>query len=97
MTKEWHVAHGRSLRLGEKSVIMGILNVTPDSFSDGGHHNDLETAIAVAGQMLTDGATIIDVGGESTRPGSAPVDEEEEKRRILPVIREVRKHTTCII
>lgn len=97
MTKEWHVAHGRSLRLGEKSVIMGILNVTPDSFSDGGHHNDLETAIAVAGQMLTDGATIIDVGGESTRPGAAAVDSATEIARVVPVIEALAKRYDCFI
>ncbi len=55
MTKEWHLAHGRNIRLGEKSVIMGILNVTPDSFSDGGHHNDLDRAIEAAERMLGEG------------------------------------------
>ncbi len=59
---------------------MGILNVTPDSFSDGGQHDELEKAIDVAGQMLADGATIIDVGGESTRPGAAAVDPKWRSR-----------------
>ncbi len=63
MIKQWQLAHGRNLQLGAKSVIMGILNVTPDSFSDGGHHNDLDKALIVAKTMLDDGATIIDVGG----------------------------------
>src|SRR5690242_19736065 len=65
---------------------MGILNVTPDSFSDGGAHFDRERALEHARQMATDGADVIDVGGESTRPGAAPVDEGEELRRVLPVI-----------
>ncbi|MFK0684959.1 dihydropteroate synthase [Ochrobactrum sp. BD67] len=97
MTKEWHLAHGQSLRLGDKSVIMGILNVTPDSFSDGGHHNDLEKAVEAAGQMLADGATIIDVGGESTRPGAAAVDAETEISRVVPVIEALAKQYDCII
>jgi dihydropteroate synthase len=66
--------------------VMGILNVTPDSFSDGGAHFDRERALEHARQMAADGADVIDVGGESTRPGAAPVDEGEELRRILPVI-----------
>jgi dihydropteroate synthase len=65
---------------------MGILNVTPDSFSDGGRFLDPEVAIAHGLAMVADGATVIDVGGESTRPGAAPVDEAEERRRVLPVI-----------
>ncbi len=85
---------------GSRTYVMGILNVTPDSFSGDGLLNTtglLEAAIEQAVGFEEDGADILDIGGESTRPGSAPVDEEEEKRRILPVIREVRKHTTCII
>jgi dihydropteroate synthase len=66
--------------------IMGILNITPDSFSDGGCFNELETAVAHARQMAVDGAAIIDVGGESTRPGSELVSPNEELRRVLPVI-----------
>lgn len=97
MTKEWHLAHGRSLRLGDKSVIMGILNVTPDSFSDGGHHNEFKRAVDVAGQMLADGATIIDVGGESTRPGAATVNSETEIARVVPVIRALVEKYDCII
>ncbi|MBB4094752.1 dihydropteroate synthase [Ochrobactrum pecoris] len=97
MTKEWHLAHGRSLRLGDKSVIMGILNVTPDSFSDGGHHNEFEKAVDVAGQMLADGATIIDVGGESTRPGAAAVNSETEIARVVPIIEALVEKYGCII
>ena len=65
---------------------MGILNVTPDSFSEGGRHFDPDDAVKHAGQMVTDGADIVDVGGESTRPGSDPVAAEEELERVLPVI-----------
>lgn len=67
-------------------IIMGILNVTPDSFSDGGRYPSTELALVQARQMLEDGADIIDIGGESTRPGSLPVNETEEMRRVLPVI-----------
>jgi dihydropteroate synthase len=70
----------------DEPVVMGILNVTPDSFSDGGKFNDVGAAIAHGRQMAADGAAIIDVGGESTRPGAAPVPEAEELRRIIPVI-----------
>jgi dihydropteroate synthase len=72
---------------------MGILNVTPDSFADGGRHADPAHAVAAAHEMVDAGADIIDIGGESTRPGSAPVDADEEMRRILPVIRGVAGRT----
>lgn len=75
----------RRLRL-EQAQVMGILNVTPDSFSDGGAHAGVEAALAHARQMLADGAAIIDVGGESTRPGATPVSEAEEMARIVPVV-----------
>jgi len=65
---------------------MGVLNVTPDSFSDGGRYLDPDRALARARQMRDEGADLLDVGGESTRPGAPPVDEEEEKRRVLPVL-----------
>lgn len=70
----------------EKTLIMGILNVTPDSFSDGGLFNDVDTAVAHGKKMVSDGADVIDVGGESSRPGSAPLSEKEELDRILPVV-----------
>lgn len=70
---------------------MGILNVTPDSFSDGGLHHSVDAALQHAGQLVQQGAHIIDVGGESTRPGAAPVSEEEELRRTEPVIRALRQ------
>ena len=70
----------------DRTLVMGILNVTPDSFSDGGEHATVETAVAHAQKMLAEGADIIDVGGESTRPGATRVSVAEEQRRILPVI-----------
>ena len=82
----------RILRCGELSLdlsvphVMGILNVTPDSFSDGGKHNGKAQAIVHAKQMIADGATVIDVGGESTRPGASVVEVEEEIRRVVPVV-----------
>lgn len=78
-----------ALNLNEKTFIMGILNVTPDSFSDGGNYNEVEAAVRHAKEMVIDGAHIIDIGGESTRPGFAKVSEEEELRRVLPMIRAV--------
>jgi dihydropteroate synthase len=81
----------RALMLGEKTYIMGILNVTPDSFSDGGKFLDPGAAIDHAKLMVEQGADIIDVGGESSRPGSEPVSVEDEKRRVIPVIRKLVK------
>jgi len=75
------------LPLGERTLVMGILNVTPDSFSDGGRFVDLEQAVEQARQMVEAGADVIDIGGESTRPGSEPVDATEELDRVLPIIR----------
>jgi dihydropteroate synthase len=74
-----------------RTLVMGIINTTPDSFADGGKHLDAEVAIEAAVEMLRAGAEIVDVGGESTRPGSLPVDPEEELRRAIPVIREVSR------
>ncbi|WP_281883935.1 dihydropteroate synthase [Paenibacillus sp. YYML68] len=79
------------LQYGERTLIMGILNVTPDSFSDGGQYAHVEAAVERARQMAAEGADILDVGGESTRPGAAYVDAEEEQRRVLPVIRAIRE------
>jgi dihydropteroate synthase len=70
----------------EKTLIMGILNVTPDSFSDGGLFDNVDTAVAHGKKMVSDGANLIDIGGESTRPGAAPLTENEELGRILPVL-----------
>ena len=79
-------ARGRLLELGPKTLIMGILNVTPDSFSDGGLYANPGEAVARAWQIAEDGADILDVGGESTRPGSQRVSADEELRRLLPVL-----------
>ncbi|HWK66263.1 MAG TPA: dihydropteroate synthase [Rhizobiaceae bacterium] len=82
----WQLAHGRQLELGTKALLMGILNVTPDSFSDGGAFDAPDRALAHAEEMVAQGAAIIDVGGESTRPGALPISAEEEQSRILPII-----------
>ena len=76
--------------------VMGILNVTPDSFSDGGKHNSQKQAVAYALQMIADGATVIDIGGESTRPGALVVEVEEEIRRVVPVVEELAQHKVII-
>jgi dihydropteroate synthase len=77
---------GRSLALGERTLVMGIINVTPDSFSDGGQLIDAGHAIEAGVRMAEEGADLLDVGGESTRPGAQPLDAGEERRRVLPVI-----------
>jgi dihydropteroate synthase len=77
--------------------IMGILNVTPDSFSDGGRHNDLDTALFHAEKMIQQGAVLIDVGGESTRPGAAVVSTQEELDRVVPVVEAIHKNLDAII
>jgi dihydropteroate synthase len=88
---QWNVG-SRVLELGRRTLIMGVVNVTPDSFSDGGLCIDAEKAVVHAERLLDDGATIIDVGGESTRPGvSEPISEEEERKRVLPVIRDLKR------
>ncbi len=81
----------REMRLGEKTLIMGVLNITPDSFSDGGRFFEKEKAVRRVLEIVEEGANIIDIGGESSRPGSEPISEEEELRRILPVLTEVRE------
>ena len=81
----WQTARG-AIDLGSHGALMGILNVTPDSFSDGGEYFSRESAVEHAIRMCEEGAAIIDVGGESTRPGSSPVSAGEERRRVLPVI-----------
>lgn len=80
-----------------RSNIMGILNVTPDSFSDGGQHNDLDRALFHAEEMIQQGAVLIDVGGESTRPGAAPVSLQEELDRVVPVVEAIHKNLDAII
>ncbi len=86
-------AGGRDFDLSRRTLIMGILNVTPDSFSDGGRYLDTDRAVERALAMVEQGADIIDVGGESSRPGSEPVSEEEETRRVVGVIEAIAKKT----
>ncbi|HEX9913250.1 MAG TPA: dihydropteroate synthase [candidate division Zixibacteria bacterium] len=85
--------HNRRLNLSSRTHLMGILNVTPDSFSDGGRFFKLDEAIKQGVNLAEEGADIIDIGGESTRPGSEPVSLEEELRRVMPVIEELAKRT----
>ncbi len=90
---QWIVkGDGLSLELGQRTLVMGILNVTPDSFSDGGQFLSPDRAFEHAEAMASDGADLIDVGGESSRPGSDPIRVEEETRRIIPVIERIAKH-----
>ena len=82
--------HRQPLTLGQRALVMGILNVTPDSFSDGGQHNAVDAALAHARLMLAEGADILDIGGESTRPGADPVGVQDELDRVIPVIDTIR-------
>jgi dihydropteroate synthase len=93
----WKLAHGRTLTLGPKGLLMAIINVTPDSFSDGGHNLQTADAVDNALRAIADGADIIDIGGESTRPGAAEVSPEEEQARVLPVIEALASRTDAII
>jgi dihydropteroate synthase len=97
MVTVWRVGHGQSVQLGVASVLVGVLNVTPDSFSDGGRFNVADAAIAHAKAMRHEGALIIDVGGESTRPGAEPVDAATEQARVLPIIEALRSETDALI
>ncbi|SER16132.1 dihydropteroate synthase [Piscibacillus halophilus] len=90
--RQLDINENMTLQFDQETVVMGILNVTPDSFSDGGKFNSTSTAIKHAGQMVNDGAKIIDIGGESTRPGHKPVEADEEIGRVVPVIEELTKH-----
>ena len=87
----------KSLPLGRQTHIVGILNLTPDSFSDGGQFVDLDRAQEHFYKMISEGASIIDIGGESTRPGHMPISVEEEIRRVLPFIEKIRGETDCLI
>lgn len=88
---------GHELPIGDRTIIMGILNVTPDSFSDGGNYIRVEDAVRRARQMVAEGADIIDIGGESTRPGFAKVTQEEELHRVIPVIEALSKEVNVPI
>lgn len=95
--RDWQLAHGRYITLGPKGILMGILNVTPDSFSDGGKLRNVDVAVSAALQMVEEGAAIIDIGGESTKPNAVPVSAKEEQARVLPVIEALSKKTDALI
>ena len=92
----WTASSDRVLSL-EPFAIMGVVNITPDSFSDGGQFADQEDAARYALQLVDEGATVIDVGGESTRPGAARVSAEEQVRRVVPVIARIRARSNVAI
>lgn len=96
MKRLWRI-HGKDHDLNQSGMVMGIVNVTPDSFSDGGRFLDASRAVEHALHLVAEGADILDIGGESTRPGADPVEEAEELRRVLPVIRAVRSQTRTLI
>ena len=93
---EWKLAR-RALVVTERTLVMGVLNVTPDSFSDGGQFRDTDRAVARAEEMVAEGADILDIGGESTRPGAGAVPAEEELRRVVPVIERLSAKVTVPI
>ena len=98
MIKEYILqVNGKEFTLGPKTWIMGVLNVTPDSFSDGGQYSDKNKAIERGLRLIEEGSDIIDIGGESTRPGSEPIPAEEETRRVIPVIKALREKTETLI
>lgn len=90
-------AGGVTLDFRKETVVMGILNITPDSFSDGGKFNEIEAAVERAKQLVADGAKVIDVGGESTRPGYTRISDEEEIARVIPVIKAIRAEIDAVI
>lgn len=90
-------SRGKTLELGKRTVIMGVVNITPDSFYDGGRHFKADSAIKHALQLLEEGADILDLGGQSTRPGSQPVSPEEELGRVLPVLTALRSQSDAWI
>jgi dihydropteroate synthase len=92
----WKVSN-RTVDLTQRALVMGVLNVTPDSFSDGGRWGSANAAIAAGLAMAADGADILDVGGESSRPGAAPVSCEEESRRVLPVIEALASQSGAMV
>ncbi|MEW7006700.1 dihydropteroate synthase [Lentilitoribacter sp. EG35] len=96
-SRTWKVGHGRQLELGPKAILMGILNVTPDSFSDGGHFSNIDAALSQAEKMIGEGAHIIDVGGESTKPNGTAVTADIEQQRVIPVIEALAKNFDTLI
>ena len=94
--RQWKICD-RVVDLSHRGMIMGVLNVTPDSFSDAGEFFDVEKAVVHGRRLVTEGAQIVDVGGESTRPGAEPVSAEEELRRVIPVIKQLRRENGAVI
>lgn len=92
-----HPSGNRTFNWGERTYLMGILNATPDSFSDGGEYDRLETALAKAREMIGNGVDIIDIGGESTRPNAEAVAVEEELQRVIPIIKQLRQESSIPI
>lgn len=87
----------KEFKIGERTYIMGILNFTPDSFSDGGAFNNIDSAIEHVKKMIEDGADIIDVGGESTRPGYTLISDEEEIKRVVPIIKAIKENFDILV
>jgi len=96
MTYSWR-CRDRTIEIGSGALVMGIVNVTQDSFSDGGRHDTTEKAVEHALKLIADGADILDVGGESSRPGATPVALDEERRRVIPVVREIVRQSSVPI
>ena len=94
--RQWKICD-RVVDLSHRGMIMGVLNVTPDSFSDAGEFFDVEKAVVHGRRLMTEGAQIVDVGGESTRPGAESISAEEELRRVIPVIKELRRENGAVI
>lgn len=87
----------RELDFGNRTLVMGILNVTPDSFSDGGKYNNLDAAIKQAERLISEGGDIIDIGGESTRPGHSQISSEEEIKRVVPIIKKIKEKFNILV
>ncbi len=98
MTKEYILqVNGHDYTIGPRTWIMGVINITPDSFSDGGLYFDKDKALEKGLQLIEEGTDIIDIGGESTRPGSEPISPEDEIRRVVPIITALRRRTDTLI
>ncbi len=97
MTNDQLTIRDFKFQWGKRTYLMGILNVTPDSFSDGGHYNTLNSALSHAQKMIADSADILDIGGQSTRPGAEQISLEEELNRVIPVIKKLRSQTNIPI
>ncbi|MDR9404530.1 MAG: dihydropteroate synthase, partial [Halothece sp. Uz-M2-17] len=92
MNQQGLVLRNQSFIWGQQTYLMGVLNITPDSFSDGGDYNNLEEALQRASALVEAGADILDIGGQSTRPGAKQISLEEELERVIPIIKRIRKH-----